>query len=75
MKLKLDFVTKVPKVAKDNEVILIKDKTTQNKMVKNMKAFIEDVFVNGSHMYDTDNIDRILAETDKCSSKWCQTCN
>jgi len=25
-------------------------------------------------MYDTDNIDRILAETDKCSSKWCQTC-
>ena len=49
-------------------------KTTQNKMVKNMKAFIEDVFVDGSHMYDTDNIDRILAETDKCSSKWCQTC-
>ena len=49
-------------------------KTTQNKMVKNMKQFIEDVFVDGSHMYDTDNIDRILAETDKCSSKWCQTC-
>ena len=49
-------------------------KTTQNKMVKNMKAFIEDVFVDGSHMYDTDNIDRILAETDKCKSKWCQTC-
>ena len=50
-------------------------KTTQNKMVKNMRQFIEDVFVDGSHMYDTDNIDRILAETDKCSSKWCQTCN
>ena len=49
-------------------------KTTQNKMVKNMRSFIEDVFVDGSHMYDTDNIDRILAETDKCSSKWCQTC-
>ena len=49
-------------------------KTTQNKMVKNMKAFIEDVFVDGSHMYDTDNIDRILSETNKCSSKWCQTC-
>ena len=49
-------------------------KTTQNKMVKNMKSFIEDVFVDGSHMYDTDNIDKILAETDKCSSKWCQTC-
>ena len=29
MKLKLDFVNKVPKVAKDNEVILLKDKTTQ----------------------------------------------
>jgi hypothetical protein len=49
-------------------------KTTQNKMVKNMKSFIEDVFIDGSHMYNTDNIDRILAETDKCSSKWCQTC-
>ena len=49
-------------------------KTTQNKMVKNMKEFIEDVFIDGSHMYDTDNIDRILAETDKCKSKWCQTC-
>ena len=49
-------------------------KTTQNKMVKNVRAFIEDVFIDGSHMYDTDNIDKILAETDKCSSKWCQTC-
>ena len=34
MKLKLDFVTKVPKVAKDNQVILIKDKTIKNKIVK-----------------------------------------
>ena len=49
-------------------------KTTQNKMVKNVRAFIEDVFIDGSYMYDTDNIDRILAETDKCKSKWCQTC-
>jgi len=49
-------------------------KTTQNKLVKDIKSFIEDVFVDGSHMYDTDNIDKILAETDKCSSKWCQTC-
>ena len=49
-------------------------KTTQKKMVNNMKAFIEDVFIDGSHMYDTDNIDSILSETDKCSSKWCQTC-
>ena len=43
-------------------------------MIKNIKSFIEDVFIDGSHMYDTDNIDKILAETDKCSSKWCQTC-
>ena len=50
-------------------------KTTQNKMVKNMRQFIEDVFINGSHMYDIDNIDKILEKTDKCSSKWCQTCN
>ena len=49
-------------------------KTTQNKMVKNIRSFIEDVFVDGSHTYDTDNIDKILAGTDKCSSKWCQTC-
>ena len=39
-----------------------------------MRSFIEDVFVNGTHTYDTDNIHKILAETDKCSSKWCQTC-
>ena len=31
MKLKLDFVTKLPKVAKDNEVILLKDKSIKNK--------------------------------------------
>jgi len=49
-------------------------KTTQNKLGKDIKSFIEDVFIDGSHMYDTDNIDKILAETDKCSSKWCQTC-
>ena len=34
MKLKLDFVIKVPKVAKDNHVILLKDKATQNKILK-----------------------------------------
>ena len=49
-------------------------KVTQNKMVKNMRSFIESVFVKGSHTYNVDNIDKILAETDKCSSKWCQTC-
>ena len=49
-------------------------KTTQNKLVKNVKRFIEDVFVKGTHIYDTDKIDTILADTKKCSSKWCQTC-
>ena len=49
-------------------------KVTQNKMVKNIKSFIENVFIDGSHTYDIDNIDKILADTDKCSSKWCQTC-
>ena len=36
MKLKLDFVTKVPKVAKDNEVILLKDKNFKNKILKSL---------------------------------------
>ena len=49
-------------------------KVTQNKMIKNIKSFIESVFIEGSHMYNIDNIDKILAETNKCSSKWCQTC-
>jgi len=49
-------------------------KTTQNQMVKNVRRFIEDVFVEGTHIYDTDKIDTILADTDKCTSKWCQTC-
>ena len=40
MKLKLDFVTKVPKVAKDNQVILIKDKTNQNKIVKSVNKYL-----------------------------------
>ena len=47
MKLKLDFVTKVPKVAKDNHIILIKDKTTQNKIVKplNKSIFANKLFL------------------------------
>ena len=40
MKLKLDFVTKVPKVAKDNEIILLNNKTTQNKIVKSLNKSI-----------------------------------
>ncbi len=52
MKLKLDFVTKVPKVAKDNQVILLNNKTTQNKIVKSLgksifsnKLFLEKKFL------------------------------
>ncbi len=40
MKLKLNFVTKVPKVGKDNEVILLNNKTTQNKIVKSLNKSI-----------------------------------
>ena len=29
MKLKLDFVNKIPKQTKDNEIILVKDKDTK----------------------------------------------
>ena len=47
MKLKLDFITKVPKVAKDNQVILLKDKSTQNKIVKslNKSLFANQLFL------------------------------
>ncbi len=48
MKLKLDFKIKVPKVAEENEVILLKDKTNGNKLLKffnkslfNNKLFLE----------------------------------
>ena len=51
MKLKLDFVNKVPKEAKDNEIILVKDKATKNKILKSLnkslftnKLFIEKKF-------------------------------
>ena len=50
-------------------------KVTQNRMVKNMREFIENVFIKGSHIYDIDRVEEILKTTDKCSSKWCQTCN
>ena len=52
MKLKLDFVTKVPKVAKDNQVILINNENIQNKIVKSLyksifanKLFLEKKFL------------------------------
>ena len=52
MKLKLDFVTKIPKVAKDNEIILLKDKTIKKKILKYLskslfssKLFLEKKFL------------------------------
>ena len=53
MKLKLDFVIKVPKLAKDNQVILIKDKRTKIKIDKfsnnslfSNKLFLEKKFLS-----------------------------
>ena len=43
MKLKLDFVTKAPKVAIDNEIILLKDKIIRN---KNLKSLNNSIFTN-----------------------------
>ena len=48
-------------------------KTTQNKMVKNVRAFIEDVFVDGSHMYNTDKTYEKLASKKSC--RWCPFLN
>ena len=47
MKLKLDFVNKVPKEAKDNEIILVKDKAAKNKIVKlvNKSLFSNKLFL------------------------------
>ena len=52
MKLKLDFVTKVPKVTNDNEVILLKDKKKKNIITKKLnnpiftnKLFLEKKFL------------------------------
>ena len=47
MKLKLDFVTKVPKVAKENEIILVKDKSYKNKILNslNKSLFINKLFL------------------------------
>ena len=48
-------------------------KTTQNKMVKNMRSFIENVFVDGSHMYNTDKTYEKLASKKSC--RWCPFLN
>jgi hypothetical protein len=49
-------------------------KTTRNKLEKSIKSFIEDVFIEGSHIYDIDNITQKAENAGKCSSKWCKTC-
>ena len=52
MKLKLHFINKVPKEARDNEIILVKDKSSKNKILKslnkslfNNKLFLEKKFL------------------------------
>ena len=53
MKLKVEFVNKVPKVAKEYEIILVKDKTIKNKALKTLtkslfrnKLFLEKKFLS-----------------------------
>ena len=47
MKLKLEFINKLNKVTKDNEVILLKDKNTKNKILKslNKSLFSNNLFI------------------------------
>ena len=47
MKLNLNFTNKVPKEAKDNEVILVKDKVSKNKELKtlNKSLFVNKLFL------------------------------
>jgi len=48
-------------------------KVTQNKMVKNVRAFIEDVFVEKTHTYNTDKTYEKLASKKSC--RWCPFLN
>jgi hypothetical protein len=48
-------------------------KVTQNKMVKNIRAFIEDVFVEKTHIYNTDKTYEKLASKKSC--RWCPFLN
>ena len=43
MKLNLEFINKIPKLAKDNEVILLKEKKIE---IKHLKPFIEKIISN-----------------------------
>ena len=40
MKLNLNFVTKIPKEAKNNEIIFLKDKKIKNKILKPLNKYI-----------------------------------
>jgi hypothetical protein len=44
-------------------------KTTVNKIVENVREFIEDVFVEGTHRYDTGKIHTKASEEKAC--RWC----
>ena len=70
MKLKLDFVTKVPKVAKDNQVILLNNKSTQNKIVKslNKSIFSSKLFLERKFLIQNLN-DKIFIFVNCMSSK------
>ena len=73
MKLKLDFVTKVPKVAKDNQVILINNKNIQNKIVKsvNKSIFANKLFLERKFLIQNIN-DRIYIVCKNNSSRMFQ---
>jgi hypothetical protein len=44
-------------------------KTTVNKMISNVRSFVEDVFVEGTHIYNTEKIYEKLASKKSC--QWC----
>ncbi len=57
MKLKLDFVIKIPKAAIDNEIILIKDKNSKNKTHKslNKSLFLNKLFLEKKFLVQNTN--------------------
>ena len=44
-------------------------KTTVNKMISNVRSFVEDVFVEGTHIYNTEKTYEKLASKKSC--QWC----
>ena len=55
MKLNLNFTNKVPKEAKDNEVILVKDKVSKNKELKtlNKSLLVNKLFLEKNFLFKT----------------------